>query len=88
MDFIRQQFDKLVVCAFLVLAAFLLLHLIHHSQDQANTNQAWGVVQFFLGLLGGLVTGRAIPKQDLAQVTKSATVTESQTVIPNPPAAP
>ena len=86
MDFIRQQFDKLLVSLFLVLACAMLMHLIHHQGDQANTNQAWGVVQFFLGLFGGLVTGRAIGKAELqSSQTVSTTTTERTT---DPPAEP
>lgn len=66
MNFLREQFDKLLVSLFLVFAVIFLMHLIHHtgSGDDANINQAWGMVQFFLGLFGGLVTGRAIAKAE------------------------
>lgn len=84
MDFIRQQFDKLLVLLCLLLAALLLLHMVHHSPDQANTNQSWGVVQFFLGLFGGLVTGRAVTKQpDL--ISEQKTITTERSTEPPPP---
>jgi hypothetical protein len=92
-DFIRQQFDKLVVALFLLLSAFFLLYLIqHHTSDQSNTNQAWGVVQFFLGLFGGLVTGRVMGKADKPELTPSqptavATTPLPPPTVPTPPAA-
>lgn len=85
MDFIRQQFDKLLVAGFLLLSAAFLIHLIHHGGDQANVNQGWGIIQYFLGLFGGLVTGRAIGKSEaLSSVTTSTTVASTEP----PPDAP
>ena len=81
MNFLREQFDKLLVSLFLVFAVIFLMHLIHHtgSGDDANINQAWGMVQFFLGLFGGLVTGRAISK---AEADSKKPSPENSTPIP------
>jgi len=83
-DFIKSQFDKLYIGFFLILAGAFLMHVLHHSTDSANVNQAWGLMTFFLGLLSGLITGRHIGT-DNAENTKSLIIKES-TPPPDPDA--
>jgi uncharacterized membrane protein HdeD (DUF308 family) len=75
-DFLKSQFDKIYVGVFIVLAGIFLIHVMHHSTDSSNVNQAWGLVTFFLGLLSGLITGRHIGT-DNAENTKSLLIKES-----------
>jgi uncharacterized membrane protein HdeD (DUF308 family) len=75
-DFLKSQFDKIYIGIFLVLAGCFLIHVMHHSTDTANVNQAWGLMTFFMGLLSGLITGRHIGKDD-AEGTKSLRIVET-----------
>lgn len=75
-DFLKSQFDKILISLFLILAGFFLLHVMHHSTDDSQVNQSWGVVTFFLGLMSGLITGKQIGKGE-AEGTKKLEVTET-----------
>ena len=77
-SFWYSQFDKLLISVMLLIALAFLLHVMHHSGDSANVNQAWGVVTFFLGLLSGLITGRQLTKHEMDE-TKGETVTRVST---------
>lgn len=78
-DFFKSQFDKILITVLMIMAACFLLHVMHHANDSANVNQAWGLMTFFMGLLSGLITGRHIGKDD-AEGTRKLTIDET-----NPP---
>lgn len=70
-NFWYDQFDKILISVLLLIGLAFLLHIMHHSSDSANVNQAWGVVTFFLGLLSGLITGRQLGKAEQSEIDKS-----------------
>lgn len=78
-SFWYSQFDKLLISVMLLIGMGFLLHVMHHSEDAANVNQAWGVVTFFLGLLSGLITGRQLTKHEMDETKGSETVTRQTT---------
>lgn len=59
-DFLKSQFDKLLLSFFLVLFTAVVLFLFKHGADTKVLDWAANAFSSFMGALLGLITGVAI----------------------------
>jgi len=63
-EFLKGQFDKLLLSSLIVLAGFFVLHLIHHGTDRELVNQGMTLLASLLGSLITLITGRLFQRRN------------------------
>lgn len=57
MDFLKQQFDKLLLAALFIIAAIMTVVLMHWNMDTSMITWSQGLTTGFVGALLTLITG-------------------------------
>lgn len=60
MNFLRCNFDKLLMTILVLIFAALTVHIIHHSNDTKLIDWVTNAFSALLGALLGLITGSAM----------------------------
>jgi len=62
-DFIKTQFDKLLLTFLVLVSLGVVLHLIHHTADASVINWGLALVSGIVGSLLTLITGNVMKSQ-------------------------